>query len=107
MLQVIVDIAETDEQIATRLVWKGNYPPGTVIGLESTKWVVQENKRVREIPRLSDTNASGPQVGQVYRPKDPRRKSSFTIKAVHEDSVEGEDGRIVKMDRLGRYSLVG
>ena len=115
-LPIAVDLDESDEQIASRLVAKGNYPIGTVLGLGSTKWVVLENRGVKQIPRLLrgeanrrdiDLDTTGPQVGQTYRPKDPRRKSSFTIKAVHADSVEGEDGRVVKLDRISRYSLVG
>lgn len=107
-LPIAVDLDESDEQIASRLVAKSNYPIGTVLGLGSTKWVVLENRGVKQIPRLLTPSIDlGPQVGQTYRPKDPRRKSDFTIKAVHADSVEGEDGRVVKLDRISRYSLVG
>lgn len=49
----------------------------------------------------------GPQPGEVWKPKDPRRKSGFTIKAVTETEVIAEDGRTVSLDRMKRYERVG
>lgn len=45
--------------------------------------------------------------GQQWRPKDPRRKSGFTIKAVTETEVIADDGRTIQLERMKRYDRVG
>lgn len=47
-----------------------------------------------------------PRVGETWKPKDPRRKSGFTIKAVTRTDVVGEDGRTVSLERMKRYERV-
>lgn len=44
--------------------------------------------------------------GQQWRPKDPRRKSGFTIKAVTEKEVVADDGRTIQLERMKRYDRV-
>ncbi len=56
-----------------------------------------------KLPKLQH----GPQPGEQWRPKDPRRKSGFTIKAVTETEVIAEDGRTVSLDRMRRYEKIG
>jgi hypothetical protein len=48
-----------------------------------------------------------PRPGEVWKPKDPRRKSGFTIKAVTETEVIAEDGRTVSLERMKRYEKIG
>lgn len=45
--------------------------------------------------------------GQQWRPKDPRRKSGFTIKAVTRTEVIADDGRTIQLERMKRYERVG
>lgn len=44
--------------------------------------------------------------GQQWRPRDPRRKSGFTIKAITEKEVIAEDGRTIRLERMKRYDRV-
>lgn len=48
----------------------------------------------------------GPQVGEQWRPKDPRRKNPFTIVKIEGDTAHTDDGRTVKLDRFRRYERV-
>ncbi len=48
----------------------------------------------------------GPQVGERWRPKDPRRKNSFTILKIEGDTAHTDDGRTVKLDRFRRYERI-
>jgi hypothetical protein len=47
-----------------------------------------------------------PRVGDVYRPKDPRRKGSFAVVRIENGVVHGDDGRRVHMSRFKRYVKV-
>jgi hypothetical protein len=67
-------------------------------------------------PPMSETPISEPppsgvqpmvQVGQTWKPRDPRRKASFTVAKIDEDFVYAEDGRKVARERLKRYEMVG
>lgn len=59
-------------------------------------------------PPLPDLfrSEAGPRVGETWKPKDPRRKATFTIRAVTASEVIGEDGRTVSLERLKRYVRV-
>lgn len=48
-----------------------------------------------------------PLPGERWKPRDPRRKSGFTIKAVTDTEVIAEDGRTVSLDRMKRYEKIG
>jgi hypothetical protein len=47
-----------------------------------------------------------PQVGERWRPKDPRRKADFVITAIEDDHVVTNDGRRIQLARFRRYELV-
>lgn len=49
---------------------------------------------------------AGPQVGEQWRPKDPRRKNPFTIVKIEGDTAHTDDGRTVKLDRFRRYERI-
>lgn len=55
--------------------------------------------------KVSEPDAYAP--GQQWRPKDPRRKSGFTIKAVTEKEIIADDGRTIQLERMKRYDRVG
>lgn len=69
------------------------------------KWAAKKLKSPSFAKEYRD--ARGPQPGEVWRPRDPRRKASFTIKAVTGTEVIAEDGRTVQLDRMSRYEKVG
>lgn len=48
----------------------------------------------------------GPQVGEQWRPKDPRRIASFTVVAVNADHVVTDDGRKIQLARFPKYTRV-
>jgi hypothetical protein len=45
--------------------------------------------------------------GQTWRPRDSRRKSTFTIAKVEDGFIHASDGRKVAIERLHRYEMVG
>jgi hypothetical protein len=45
----------------------------------------------------------GPQVGETWKPKDPRRIASFVIVSVEADHVVTDDGRTIQLARFLRY----
>lgn len=63
-----------------------------------------------EIFRAPDSGEDGsseePKVGEVWRPRDPRRKSSFRVVAVNGDVVTTSDGRRIQLARFKRYDRV-
>lgn len=101
-LDVPVQPSEDDKDIALRLAVR--LPSGTVIGVCGVKWRVVAPDKVVEVTEPSEHG--GPQVGERWRPRDPRRKSGFTIKAVTEDSVLADDGRTIALNRFDRYEKV-
>ena len=104
IVEVPVGPSEGDDEIARRL--SRSFPPGTILGVSGAKWRVLEQGGVEEVgakPKPVD----GPQPGERWRPRDPRRKSGFTIKAVTETEVIADDGRTVSLERLKRYEKIG
>lgn len=45
----------------------------------------------------------GPQVGERWKPRDPRRKSSFVVVSVEGDHAVTDDGRKIQLARFKRY----
>lgn len=101
-IDVEVGPSEGDDEIARRL--SKTFPPGTLLGVSGAKWrVLGPGDVVEVLPP-----AEGPQPGDLWRPKDPRRKQSgFRVRAVTETHVEAEDGRLVALDRMKRYEKIG
>jgi hypothetical protein len=52
------------------------------------------------------STTSGPAVGERWRPKDPRRIASFTVKEIQGDVVLTDDGRSIALNRFSRYVRV-
>lgn len=50
--------------------------------------------------------SDGPQVGERWRPRDPRRIKSFVILAVKKDYVLTDDNREIQLSRFPRYERV-
>lgn len=92
---------ETTEGIAFRESLRRRLPLGSVLKVRDERWGVIDNTGC-----IAPFNV-GPQPGEVWKPKDKRRKSGFRVKAVQGDTVVGEDGRTVKLDRMKRYERVG
>lgn len=66
-------------------------------------------ERVSEPPPPSERRASlppGPQVGERWKPRDPRRIASFIVVAVEDDHVVTDDGRKIQLARFPRYERV-
>ena len=102
VIDIEVSPSEGDDDIARRL--SRTFPPGTILGVSGAKWQVTGPGEATELlpPR------EGPQPGEVWKPKDPRRKASgFRIRAVTETHVEADDGRVVSLDRMKRYEKIG
>jgi hypothetical protein len=69
----------------------------------------------KEAPAKEDAPASKrreapsvvmPQVGERWKPRDPRRIASFTVVAVESDHVVTDDGRHIQLARFPRYEKV-
>ena len=105
VIEVSVRPSEGDDEIALRLA--KSFPPGTLLGVSGAKWRVLEHGMVEEVqpPRAAP---GGPQPGELWRPRDPRRKQSgFRVRAVTETEVIADDGRTVSLERLKRYEKIG
>lgn len=133
--KTIIDAAvrpsDGDREIATRLA-KG-FPIGTVFAFSGVKWkstskepphveeilpgqsgaphVEQEPQSVkppaqRAIPTTTPAQASRPQPGETWRPKDPRRIATFKVQEVTDLEVVADDGRRINLDRWSRYVRV-
>ena len=61
---------------------------------------------VATIPNALLKLMATPRPGEVWRPRDPRRKATFTVKAVTDTEVVAEDGRSIQLDRMKRYERV-
>lgn len=123
---------EGDDDIARRMA--KTFPVGTIVGVSGEKWRITSKDPPRvellgagpsRLPREEVLEAARQPVvrpeglppsephtvveyepGQVWKPKDPRRKSGFTIKAVTPTEVVAEDGRTVSLERMKRYDRV-
>jgi hypothetical protein len=49
---------------------------------------------------------AGPQVGERWKPKDPRRIASFVVVAVEDDYALTDDNRKIQLARFPRYERV-
>lgn len=87
--------------------------PTLVVGRPTRAEVVEAARapvvRPEGLPPSEPHKVSEPvayKPGQVWKPKDPRRKSGFTIKAVTATEVVADDGRTVQLERMKRYEKV-
>ena len=92
---------ETPEGIAFREAVRRRLALGTILVLREQRWgIIDGNGSVALCQE-------GPQPGEVWKPKDKRRKSGFRVKAVQGSTVVADDGRTIKLDRMKRYERVG
>ncbi len=106
-MQVLCRPDEGDDEIALKLSL--TFRPGTVLGISGgTKWRINgpENVALVNAPKMLAPSKDRPQVGQTWRPKDPRRKASFTIVGVSGGEVRTDDGRTIQLARMSRYVRV-
>lgn len=65
---------------------------------------------LNEIPppseRRTSAPSSEPQVGERWKPRDPRRIASFVVVAIEADHVLTDDGRKIQLARFPRYERV-
>ena len=111
MAVVKVGALDSDEDVLKRISTR----VGTLFNVTGQKYVVTsqdpfllkklaDEEEVPVTPVQIDT--SGPQVGETWRPRDPRRKASFIVIAVEEDHVKTNDGRRIQLARFKRYERV-
>lgn len=115
VMEIEAEIHEDDRDIALRL--GRGFPVGTILSIDTVRWAVVSHDPVEVVeaaePRKQERLKSEPppgvevEPGQTWRPKDPRRKSGFRVKAVVGDTVVADDGRTVKLKRMKRYERVG
>ena len=86
----------------------------TIAVSNATPKVAREPLVIEKSPttlsRVNDqlrSNEPAYKPGEVWKPRDPRRKSGFTIKAVTATEVIADDGRTVQLERMKRYEKVG
>lgn len=95
------------EEISTR---EASQEEVTLKGSVETAPSLKEEvpKLQRETPNKERTISQKtlPKIGETWRPKDPRRKASFKILDIINDTVHTDDGRTVKLERLRRYVKV-
>jgi hypothetical protein len=118
MAVVRVGALDSDEDVLKRISTR----VGTLFNVTGTKYLVtcQDPFRLEkvigdeEVPADSGVIAApaakvsaGPQIGETWRPKDPRRKASFIVLAVEEGHVVTNDGRRIQLTRFKRYERVG
>lgn len=112
---VLTGALDTDEDILKRISTK----VGTVFNVTGVKYEVVSSdpfrlKKLHE-PRGktfeepvpdSGKRSTGPAIGETWRPKDPRRKAPFTVRAIEGDHVVTDDGRKIQLARFHRYERV-
>jgi len=119
MAVVKVGALDSDEDVLKRISTR----VGTLFNVTGTKYLVtcQDPFRLEKVvgdvwalPKVEKAvsavvaqTTSGPQVGETWRPKDPRRKASFIVLAVEEGHVVTDDGRRIQLTRFKRYERVG
>jgi hypothetical protein len=105
MAVVRVGALDSDEEVLKRISTK----VGTLFNVTGTKYLVtcQDPFKLKKVgseePEVAE---AGPQVGETWRPKDPRRKASFIVLAVEGDLVVTNDGRKIQLARFKRYERV-
>lgn len=75
---------------------------------------VKAKEAPKEIPRKSEPPESTkrvslppePAVGEVWKPRDPRRIASFTVMAIEDGHAVTDDGRRIQLARFPRYERV-
>ena len=113
MAVVRVGALDSDEDVLKRISTR----VGTLFNVTGTKYLVtsQDPFRLEKVagneaePAVIAEKAieAGPQIGETWRPKDPRRKASFIVLAVEEGHVVTNDGRRIQLTRFKRYERVG
>ena len=96
-----VRLNETAEGIAFREALRRRLPLGSILTVRGQRWGVIDDAHC-----IAPCH-EGPQPGEIWRPKDKRRKSGFRVKAVEGNTVVADDGRTIKLDRMKRYERVG
>jgi len=126
---VKVGALESDEEILARI----STEIGTLFNVTGTRYIVTSSKpfklkqikddaepvesKVRtqvktdsaqgDFKKLESHNeTSMPAVGECWRPRDPRRVSSFFVKAIEGDHAVTDDGRRIQLARFVRYDKV-
>jgi len=89
---------------AARVARDRKLPVGTMLVVSQERWGVTDEHGSVDLFQVPD---GGYMPGDSYRPKDPRRKSGFRIKAIEGDKVIADDGRTIQIDRMKRYVRVG
>lgn len=103
---VQVSALEDDETILRRF----SSPVGTIFNVTGTKYkvVAVEPFELERIESVKESLPSVlPMVGQVWKPKDPRRKGTFTVVELDGDEVVTDDGRRIQLSRFNRYERLG
>lgn len=102
-----VGVLDSDETVLKRLVRE----VGTVFNITGTKYkVVSIDPFV--FKRLGGENEEAlpqvlPTIGETWKPKDPRRKTSFKIIGLEGDAALTDDGRRIQLSRFNRYERLG
>lgn len=127
MVSLAVGPFDSDEEVLSRISTK----VGTVYNVTGSKFEVirsspfklkrlaqkddvddaPEAKRTSIDPppsseRRSTESPPNPQVGERWKPKDPRRIASFLVVKVEADHVVTDDGRTIQLARFHRYKRV-
>lgn len=128
MLTVMVGTLDSDEEVLSRITKK----VGSVFNVSGVKYelVKSEPYTLLRLPSEDDEEPAprkpvqatrkseppestkrvslppGPAVGEVWKPRDPRRIASFTVVAIKDDHVVTDDGRQIQLARFPRYERV-
>ena len=114
---------ESDHDVASRLVKTRGYPPGTVVIVDGTKFLVLRQGPPEIVELTSKTAPPTPveeeaapksekkqvvaQIGQRWVTKDPRRKQEpFEVVRVEDGVLVTDKGLRIQAHRLSRYRLV-
>jgi len=76
-------------------------PKGAVLVISGKRWAVVDDRGAVALAEGQD-----PLPGEVWRPKDPRRKTSFRIQEVSNGLVVTDSGRTIQLSRMKRYVRV-
>jgi len=113
MATVRVGALDSDEDVLQRISSR----VGTIFNVTGVKYklVSADPFRLKKLSESEDstplvevikTASTVPTVGERWKPKDPRRKTAFTVKAVEADHVITDDGRTIQLTRFSRYERV-
>lgn len=110
MATVRVGALDSDEDVLQRISSR----VGTIFNVTGVKYqlVSADPFRLKKLSNSEDgtpivevikTLPTTPIVGERWKPKDPRRKTSFTVKEVFADHILTDDGRTIQLARFSRY----